>query len=112
MKTTQLTTASRTWIEISWQSITILAICLFDLLSTIWLLETGLATEANPLMAYLLEHGMGWFCGIKMGTVFCLVAVTEWYRKHNPVFVRNIMWVTITGYITIYVVLLIKVNFA
>ena len=110
MNTTQSQTASRPWIEISRESIIILAVCMLDLLSTVWLLSAGLATEANPLMAHLLDRSLALFCGVKMGTVFCLIALTEWYRKQHPIFVRSVMRFAIAGYLALYTVLLLKVN--
>jgi hypothetical protein len=112
MKTTQTSAPSRIWIEITWESMVITLICALDLLSTVWLLEAGRATEANPLMAYLLNHSLSLFCGVKMGTVACLVTLAEWYRKYNPVFVRKTMRWTIIGYIVIYFVLVSKINLA
>lgn len=110
MKTTQSPAASRTGIAISMESIVILIICTFDLVSTVWLLAAGLATEANPLMARLMRHSLALFCGVKMGTVFCLVGVTEWYKRYYPAFVRCVMRTAIAVYLTAYIVLVIAIN--
>jgi len=110
MKTSQVSAGNRTDIGISRESITILAICTLDLLSTIWLLAAGLAREANPLMARLLEHSTALFCIVKMGTVFCLIAATEWYKRYNPDFVRTVMRTAIFAYLILYVVLVLRIN--
>ncbi len=112
MKTTQVSALNRRETVISMESILIFAICSMDLLSTLWLLAAGLAAEANPLMAYLLKHGTAAFCAVKMSTVICLIAVTEWYKKYNPRFVRNIMRITIAAYLTIYAILVSTINLA
>ena len=110
MKTTQSPAASRAGIAISMESIVILLICTLDLVSTVWLLAAGLATEANPLMARLMRHSPALFCGVKMGTVFCLVGVTEWYKRYNPAFARCVMRTAIAVYLTTYLVLVIAIN--
>ncbi len=112
MKTIQSPAAARTGAVISAESIAIMAICMADLVSTIWLLAAGLATEANPLMARLLSHSPLLFCTVKMGTVTCLVTVTEWYKKHNPTFVRNVMRAAIASYLAIYFILVFGINWA
>lgn len=112
MKTTQTSLTKETWLEIGWESIVIALICSLDLLSTLWLLGIGWATEANPLMARLLDHSVWLFCGVKMGTVFLLIAVAEWYRKYNPAFVRRMMRFSITAYLALYVALVLRINLA
>ncbi len=110
MKTTQQSAACRSGIPISGESLVILAICTLDLLSTVWLLSVGRATEANPLMAALLRHSLALFCIVKMGTVISLIAATEWYRRYNPRFVRSAMRTAIAGYLAIYLVLVLTIN--
>lgn len=112
MKTTQAPAAVQTETAVSFESITVLAICLLDLLSTIWLIAAGLATEANPMMASLMKHSLVLFCGVKMGTALCLVALTEWYRRYNPVFVRKVMRTAIAAYLMLYIVLVFSINLA
>lgn len=110
MKTTQQSVASRTGMLISGESFAIFAVCALDLLSTVWLLAVGLATEANPLMAWLLNHSLVLFCSVKMATVISLIAVAEWYKRHNPRFVRTSMRMAIVGYLVIYLVLVLTIN--
>lgn len=110
MNTTQSPAASRAGIAISIESIVILIICTLDLLSTVWLLAAGLATEANPLMAFLMRHSPALFCGVKMGTVFCLIGMAEWYKRYNPAFVRSVMRTAIAVYLAMYFVLVIVIN--
>jgi hypothetical protein len=46
-------------------ALSIMALCCLDGVMTIQLLERG-AIEANPVMALLMEAGMGWFSAIKV----------------------------------------------
>ena len=41
-----------------------------DLCATLWLLENGLAVEANPFMQETLELGVDFFIAIKLFLVF------------------------------------------
>jgi hypothetical protein len=112
MKTIQSPSVSRTGTAISAESIVLMAICIVDLASTMWLLAAGLATEGNPLMAHLLSHSPLLFCTVKMGTVTCLVVVTEWYKRSNPAFARNVLRVAIVLYLVLYVTLVFAINLA
>jgi len=87
-----------------------LTICVLDVISTAWLVTVGLATEANPLMAYLIERSIALFCGVRMATVLALVVAAEIYRRRKPEFVRSVMRVGILAYLLIYVVFLYRVN--
>lgn len=110
MMTIQSPATSRTGTTISIENLAIMGICLADLISTMWLLAAGLATEANPLMARLLSCSPLLFCAVKMGTVTCLVIVTEWYKKFNPTFVRRTTRLTIALYLILYFILVFAIN--
>ncbi len=53
----------------------------FDALCTISWIESGLAVEANPLMAYLLERGHNLFFVVKMSVV-CVATWILYLRRH------------------------------
>lgn len=61
-------------------SLTILLLSVADAFLTITLIMGG-ATEANPLLAYILSDGPEWFAGVKMvltgGGVLVLVAMAR-----------------------------------
>lgn len=97
---------------VSKESLILLAICLVDALLSIVLLATGLAEEANPLMAACLDHGFAVFYLVKMASVVPAVVVAELYRRRNPVFIRRLLRGAIVAYITLYFSLLFAVNFA
>lgn len=102
--------ASRMNITISRESILLIFISLIDALFTILVISMGKAVEANPLMAECIRFGFGHFFLVKLCTVVPLVALAEWYRKRNPVFIRKALRAGIIGYVSIYFSALLIVN--
>jgi len=91
---------------------TIIAVigCL-DLLTTIFLIATGQAHEANPLMAGLLNSfGPGGLIGAKFALLAGPLIIAETARKKNPEFVRTALRIGIILYITLYVVAFARYN--
>lgn len=83
---------------------TLLAVigCL-DLLSTIYLLATHQAWEANPIMANLLnEYGPMGFILFKALLLGVPLTIAEFARKSRPQFVRAALRVCIVLYLGIY----------
>lgn len=88
----------------------LILICVLDTFSTAILWMTGIAREANPIMAWVLNHGIEAFYAIRFGMVFLLAGLAEWYKRYDPVFVKRIMQAAIVVYIGIYIVTFISVN--
>jgi len=78
------------------------AICAFDALSTWAFLMTRTATEANPVLAHAASVSPGYFLIVKLMTFVPAIALAEWYRRRNPVFVRRGLRVATTAYVAIY----------
>lgn len=92
-------------------NIALLAIGLADLLTTIYWLRTGQATEMNPIMAGALRLSPVLFILVKVATLGAYVAVIEWYRRHrNPLFAKFVSNITVASYIGIYSVSFFAVN--
>lgn len=51
-----------------------------DLVVTVALVQAGLAVEGNPVMAFYLERGLGWFVGFKLALSVGVLAVLEVIR--------------------------------
>src|SRR5947209_4304528 len=47
------------------ESLLFASICLCDLILTLWLLQTGAAIEANPILRFYYELGIQWFALVK-----------------------------------------------
>jgi hypothetical protein len=99
-------------LSISRESLALVAICVVDTFLTVALVGSGLATEANPLMARCLDQGFFFFCVVKLAAVVLAVVAAESYRRRNPLFVRRALQTTITAYIGIYLTLFLAINMA
>lgn len=80
--------------------------CIFDLFFTVLLIESGLATEANPLLAYVLEFGMEYMVATKIIlNWFCLINLEAFFKKGYKI----INFIIVTGVLSVYL-LLISLN--
>jgi hypothetical protein len=89
--------------KIIWEIRLLAVICLADLVSTVWLLKTGRAIEANPVMEFYLQHG-GSLCFIIMKAFLFLapIAVLEHIRKTKPQFIRMLFRSYLAAYVLLY----------
>ncbi len=87
---------------VSAETLWLSAICMADLLTTLYWVAQGSAREGNPMMAYFLEMGPGAFIAAKIFTFAPALALAEWYRPRNPrLILRLLRWV-IFGYLAGY----------
>ena len=64
----------------------ILVMAALDTVSTIWLVGSGIASEANPIMRFYLERGMAAFVMVRMLMVSpAFVLESMRYRTHKPI---------------------------
>ncbi|MCC6484881.1 MAG: hypothetical protein IT209_08550 [Armatimonadetes bacterium] len=87
---------------VSVQSRILVIIGLLDLISTIILLEAGIAVEANPVMRSLLPYGWLVFSLVKAWSLMAYVAVLTWYRARRPRMGALVETFTIAAYLFIY----------
>ena len=85
------------------ESYIILAICLVDLVATIWLVATHRATEGNPVMSFYLEQGWLTLIGAKLTLVIFPIFIAEWGRRYRPAFVRRALRLAIAIYVGVYI---------
>lgn len=81
------------------ESYILLAICLIDLMLTIWLVSTRRATEGNPLMAFYLKKGWDSLIIAKTLLVVLPLFIAEWGRIHRPIFVKHVLRFAIIAYL-------------
>ncbi|MDI6827536.1 MAG: DUF5658 family protein [Armatimonadota bacterium] len=81
------------------ESYILLAICLIDLMLTIWLVSTQRATEGNPLMAFYLKRGWDSLIIVKTLLVVLPLFIAEWGRIHRPKFVKYVLRFAIVAYL-------------
>ena len=85
-------------------------ICTLDMVSTLYLYLGLRIVEANPIMAFLLNHGIAWFIAAKLLSYVPALYVLEWYRKRHPAYGRLMTRAAIGGYVAVYTLGLIGVN--
>lgn len=82
-----------------------------DLLSTAYLVTTGQAHEANPLMAAVLQaYGPWGFSFAKFLALAIPLSVAEIARRYRPAFVRAALRVAIAAYVLAYTLAFIRYN--
>jgi hypothetical protein len=85
------------------ESLLICLICIADLVTTLYWVNTGMAQEGNPIMAFFLDQSNAMFIGAKIGTFVPAVVAAEYYRNVRPGWVVRAMRWTIAAYLFIYV---------
>jgi hypothetical protein len=98
--------------RISRDSLLLAAVCTADTVITAALLATGYFTEANPLLAFYLQWGIGAMCGVKVLTFVVPIAIAEWYRHREPIFIARLLRITTFLYVCGYLTATATVNFA
>lgn len=86
---------------LAWDSMALLLICIADMLSTLYWVHQGVATEANPYMAYWLRQGDAQFCMAKILSFVPLLLVAAYYRERRP----RLVAVTLRGSIFLYMLI-------
>jgi len=99
-------------IKISTESIILVCICLADMLSTLYFVVNGMATEQNPLMAACIKHSPALFVFVKLMSFVPFVVAVELYRRRNPGFARRACLCAIGLYVATFVLLTAGVNVA
>jgi hypothetical protein len=91
--------------KIIWELRLLALVCLLDLISTVWLLKTGRAIEANPVMEfYLARGGTLCFVAIKAFLFLAPLVVLEQIRKKRPQFIRMLFRTYLAAYVVLYCV--------
>ncbi len=82
-----------------------------DLLSTVYLVATRHAYEANPLMASVLHSFGPWgFAFAKFLALAIPLSIAEYARRYRPAFVRSALRVAIAVYVGAYALAFIRYN--
>ena len=87
----------------NWDSAALLAICLLDMLTTLYWVHTHQAVEANPVMAYFLHRGDAAFCVAKLACVVPFVVLATCYRRRRPRLIAIALRTTLILFIGIYI---------
>lgn len=93
------------------ESIILAAVCLLDLMTTLFWVAYRDAAEANPLMAFYLErHGVAGFVVAKFLLFLMPLVIAEYGRRHSPRFVRNALRCGIAAYLGLYLLGVARIN--
>ena len=93
-------TIARAWL--SWDSLLLFFICTIDMGSTLYWVHAGAASEANPWMAFCLQHGDAAFCAVKMLSFLPLLAFAAYHRVRRPRLIAASLRGTSALYVGIY----------
>ena len=89
--------------KIAPESYVLAAVCLLDLLTTLFWVSYRDAVEGNPLMAFYLHHGgTPAFIAVKVALCALPLFITEWARRTRPQFVRSMLRFGIVAYLALY----------
>lgn len=88
--------------KVSTETWVLAALCTADLVSTVYFLATGTATEANPVLAPTLRFGLWGFAAFKLCTYLIPLAIVERLRSVSPRFILKMLRVGIAGYVAVY----------
>ena len=92
------------------ESQVLIVICILDLASTLFLLNTTGVREGNPLMSFYLRYGVAVFVMAKLSLVVLPLFVAEWSRQYRPQFVRLMLRAAIAVYLGLYLAVFLSVN--
>jgi hypothetical protein len=86
-------------------------LCLLDGAYTVLVVGMGIAMEANPIMAYLIDRGFVAFMVGKTLTFMPALVVLEAIRHRSPRFIPSALQTGIALYLLIYVVGSVLIHF-
>ena len=90
--------------KVSTETVIFATICLADLISTVILVQRGVAIESNPLLAPTMRLGISCFVVVKLASFLVPLALVEMLRPKSPAFCQLILRVGIVGYLAVYVI--------
>lgn len=96
--------------RVSSETMILVAICLADMLLTLYFVVFGAAVERNPIMAACLERSPELFVLVKTASFVPFVAAVELYRRRNPAFARSITRFAIALYVIAFTALTVHTN--
>ncbi|MBC8141758.1 MAG: hypothetical protein H7Y38_10005 [Armatimonadetes bacterium] len=82
----------------------LLILCAVDMYSTVYWVRTGVATEANPLLAWTFDIHPVVFVLIKAATFLPSLALASFLARKHPAKVTNLLRFVILAYVSIYLV--------
>jgi hypothetical protein len=89
---------------VAWDSVLFACICLLDMLSTIYFVQSGGATEANPVLAGTFRYGIWCFVLAKLCSFMPALVVAAYFRDRYPSFIGVCLRGAMIAYAIIYAI--------
>lgn len=97
-------------VKISAESLILVAICVADMLVTLYFVLAGVAVEQNPIMAACINYSPATFVLVKLASFVPFVVAVELYRRKNPGFARAVCRWAIGVYLVTFIALTLGTN--
>jgi len=85
-------------------------ICLADMLQTVYVVKSGLAIEANPVLSSAMNYSPWAFISLKSVTFLAPLGAVELLRPRNPAFIRMALRLGASGYLLVYLFGTLHIN--
>ncbi len=85
-------------------------ICTIDLILTLWLVESGMGVEANPIMRFYYDIAPAAFVMAKTFLFAVPLLLLEHLHERNPRFIRALLRTTVVLYVVVYLIGIAAVN--
>ena len=92
------------------ETVILALICLGDMIQTLFVVRSGVAIEANPVLAQTLSYSPWVFALVKCASFMIPLTAVEVLRPLCPMFVRAALRIGASGYLTVYVIGVFHIN--
>lgn len=86
------------------EAVLLALVCAVDMLTTLWWVQTGVATEANPLLAWTFHQHPIWFVLLKCLTFLPALFLVPRLGVKRPEFAQGALRFACLAYMAVYVV--------
>jgi hypothetical protein len=96
--------------EILPETAILLLICMADMIQTVYVVGSGQAIEANPVLAAAMDYSPWAFMGLKSVTFLAPLGAVELLRPRSPNFIRLALRLGALAYLAVYLVGTLHIN--
>jgi hypothetical protein len=86
----------------AWESLLLFTMCVADMTSTLFFIHNQMATEANPVMASMLNQSDFMFCFTKTLSFLPFLLIAAYYRPRRPRMITVALRGTVVLYALVY----------
>lgn len=92
------------------ETVALVAVCVFDMASTLIAVRSGRALEANPVLSASLQNSNAAFIILKTASYLGPLILLELIGRYRPEMTRNAIRACLFGYICLYVIGVVSVR--